>query len=43
MIAGVTYLGTNEKAKHELGFSARPLSDGLREMLQYEMQQLGLA
>jgi nucleoside-diphosphate-sugar epimerase len=40
--AGVTYLGTNEKAKRELGFSARPLENGLRETLQYEMQQLGM-
>ena len=27
--AGVTYLGSSEKAKRELGFSARPLEDGL--------------
>jgi nucleoside-diphosphate-sugar epimerase len=31
--AGVTYLGSNEKAKKELGYSARPLEEGLRETL----------
>jgi nucleoside-diphosphate-sugar epimerase len=31
--AGVTYLGSNEKAKKELGYSVRPLEEGLRETL----------
>jgi nucleoside-diphosphate-sugar epimerase len=40
--AGVTYLGSNEKAKRELGYSVRPLEEGLHEMLLYDMQQLGI-
>ena len=39
--AGATYLGTNAKAKQDLGFTVRPLEEGLRETLEYEMQQLG--
>jgi nucleoside-diphosphate-sugar epimerase len=31
--AGVTYLGSNEKAKKELGYSVRSLEEGLRETL----------
>lgn len=31
--AGVTYLGSNEKAKKELGYSVRPLEEGLQETL----------
>ncbi len=39
--AGVTYLASSEKAQQELGFRVRPLEDGLRETLQYEMAALG--
>ncbi len=39
---GVTYLGTSAKARRELGFSARPLEEGLRETLRYEMAALGM-
>ncbi|MFQ5842470.1 MAG: NAD-dependent epimerase/dehydratase family protein [Thermodesulfobacteriota bacterium] len=35
--AGSTYLGSSEKAKRELGYSVRPLEEGLRETLLYEM------
>ena len=31
--AGVTYLGSNEKAKRELGYAVRSLEEGLRETL----------
>ncbi|HWM52993.1 MAG TPA: NAD-dependent epimerase/dehydratase family protein [Thermoplasmata archaeon] len=41
-LAGVTYLGNNEKARRELGFDPRPLDDGLRETLQHEMRLLGI-
>jgi len=41
-IAGVTYLGSSEKAKRELGFAARPLEEGLRETLLHEMALLGM-
>lgn len=39
--AGVTYLGSNEKAKRELGFDPRPLETGLRETLADEQDRLG--
>lgn len=38
--AGTTYLATNAKAKAELGFTVRPLEEGLRETLHYEMNQI---
>jgi nucleoside-diphosphate-sugar epimerase len=41
--AGATYLGSNEKAKKELGFAPRPLAEGLRETLAYEIETLALA
>jgi nucleoside-diphosphate-sugar epimerase len=40
--AGVSYLGTNEKARWELGYAPRTLEQGLPETLEYEMQQLGM-
>jgi len=43
IIAGVTYLGTNARARQELGWSARPLRDGLTELLRHEMTLLGIA
>jgi len=42
-MAGATYIGDNAKARRELGFDPRPLADGLRETLLYEMAQLGMA
>jgi nucleoside-diphosphate-sugar epimerase len=40
--AGVTYLGSNAKAKRELGYNPRPLEVGLRQTLEYEMDKLGM-
>ncbi len=40
--AGVTYLGNNEKARREIGFSVRPLEEGLRETLIHDMEELGI-
>lgn len=40
--AGVTYLGSNAKARRELGYSPRPLPEGLAETLRHEMQLLGM-
>ena len=40
--AGVTYLGSNAKAKRELGLRHRPLEEGLRETLIAEMRALGM-
>lgn len=42
VVAGVTYLGDNAKARRELGFAPRPLEEGLRETLLHEMRLLGL-
>lgn len=41
-VAGVTYLGSNAKARRELGYDPRPLEPGLRETLAHEMQLLGM-
>lgn len=40
--AGATYLGSNAKAKRELGLRHRPLKEGLRETLLAEMRTLGI-
>ena len=43
VIAGVTYLGDNARARRELGYSPRPLKEGLAETLRHEMKSLGMA
>jgi nucleoside-diphosphate-sugar epimerase len=40
--AGVSYLGDNAKARRDLGYDPRPLAEGLRDTLLYEMRQLGM-
>ncbi len=40
--AGVTYIGSNAKARRELGYDPRPLVEGLTETLHHEMHQLGM-
>jgi nucleoside-diphosphate-sugar epimerase len=40
--AGVSHLGSNEKARRELGYTPRTLEQGLPETLEYEMHQLGM-
>jgi dihydroflavonol-4-reductase len=40
--AGRQYLVDNSKAKHELGIEHRPLAEGLREYLAWEIDQLGM-
>ena len=42
VIAGVTYLGDNAKARREFGYNPRPLEVGLRETLEHEMALLGM-
>ena len=42
IIAGVTYIGTNAKAKRDLGYDPRPLKTGLAETLKHEMKLLGM-
>lgn len=39
---GVTYLGSARKAADELGWRPRPLEQGLRETLAFEMARLGV-
>jgi nucleoside-diphosphate-sugar epimerase len=40
--AGPTYIGDNAKARRELGYSPRPLKEGLTETLYHEMRLLGM-
>jgi nucleoside-diphosphate-sugar epimerase len=40
--AGMTYIGDNAKARRELGYSPRPLKQGLAETLDHEMRLLGM-
>jgi len=40
--AGVTYIGSNAKARRELGYVPRALEEGLTETLQHEMKLLGM-
>jgi nucleoside-diphosphate-sugar epimerase len=42
VLSGVTYLGSNAKARRELGYAPRSLRDGLRETLTHEMRLLGM-
>ncbi len=42
VIAGVTYLGDNNKARRELGYQPRPLREGWGETLRHEMKLLSL-
>jgi nucleoside-diphosphate-sugar epimerase len=42
VLAGVTYLGTSDKARRELGFQPRPLPEGMRHLVEHEMRLLGL-
>jgi nucleoside-diphosphate-sugar epimerase len=42
VLAGVTYLGSNAKAKRDLGYDPRPLREGLRPTLAHEMRRLGM-
>lgn len=38
--AGVTYLGDNSRAKMDLGYRPRPLEEGLKETLEYELGKM---
>jgi len=39
VLAGVTYLGSNAKARRELGYAPRSLAEGLRTTLEHELRQ----
>lgn len=40
--AGVTYIGSNAKARREWGYEPCPLMDGLKGTLEHEMKLLGM-
>ncbi len=42
MIAGVTYMGDNSKAKRELGYNPRSFREGWGETLRHEMKLLSM-
>jgi nucleoside-diphosphate-sugar epimerase len=42
-VASASYLGSNAKAKRELGYTPRSLEEGLPPMLDWEMARLGMA
>jgi dihydroflavonol-4-reductase len=42
IVAGVTYMGDNSKAKRELGYNPRPFREGWEETLRHEMKLLGI-
>jgi dihydroflavonol-4-reductase len=39
-MGGLTYLASSAKAEREIGYSARPLEEGLRLTLEHEMRAL---
>jgi nucleoside-diphosphate-sugar epimerase len=41
VLAGTTYFGANDKAIRELGFSPRPLEEGMAQTLEHELRLLG--
>lgn len=41
VLAGTTYFGANDKAIRTLGFSARPLEEGLAQTLEHELRAIG--
>jgi nucleoside-diphosphate-sugar epimerase len=43
VLAGTTYFGSSDKAARELGFTARPLEEGLGQTLEHELRLLGRA
>ncbi|HET6823084.1 MAG TPA: NAD-dependent epimerase/dehydratase family protein [Anaerolineales bacterium] len=42
VIAGVTYMGDNSKARRELGYDPRPFREGWEETVRHEMKLLGI-
>jgi nucleoside-diphosphate-sugar epimerase len=42
LMAGTTWIGSSAKAQQALGFTVRPLEEGLRHTVEHELRQLGL-
>jgi nucleoside-diphosphate-sugar epimerase len=43
LMAGTTWLGSSAKAERELGYTVRPLEEGLRHTIEHELRQLGMS
>ena len=43
LMAGSTWIGSSAKAERELGFTVRPLEEGLRHTIEHELRRLGMA
>jgi len=43
LMAGTTWIGSSAKAQKDLGFTARPVDEGLRHTIEHELRQLGMA
>jgi len=43
LMAGTSWIGSSAKAQEKLGFTARPLDEGLRHTIEHELRQLGMA
>ena len=43
LMAGTTWIGSSAKAERELGWTARPLDEGLRHTIEHELRKLGMA
>lgn len=43
VLAGSTYLGSNQKAKRDLGYDLRPLEQGLQETFAYMLREVGMS
>jgi nucleoside-diphosphate-sugar epimerase len=43
LMAGTTWIGSSKKAQDALGFTTRPLEEGLRHTMEHELRQLGMA
>jgi nucleoside-diphosphate-sugar epimerase len=42
-MAGTTWIGSCQKAQEKLGFTTRPIEEGLRHTIEHELRQLGMA
>ncbi len=43
LMAGTTWMASSAKAQQTLGFTARPLEEGLRHTIEHELRQLGMS
>jgi nucleoside-diphosphate-sugar epimerase len=42
-MAGTTWIASSKKAEEALGFTTRPIEEGLRHTIEHEMRQLGMS